>query len=178
MRKTNELQAAYDHFAKRVGRLLVRKGASHTAATYKLETPGGSLILWVQRNWIFGRFENPVGGFIVTRGLSQEHSGRWATNFHDNVDALTSENLLAGFEQELDQMLGFQLTDEQRQAIEREAEASARLVAIVDAVEHDADSETVLGRIQAYERARLNKAGATTGRFRVDGPSTPRQIAS
>jgi hypothetical protein len=173
-----KLEAAYVHFAHQVGALLESKGATHDHGHYTLATPGGSLILWPQRNWIFGRFENPVGGFIVTRGLSQEHSGRWHTNFHDNADALTAENLLRGFEYDLDQVLGFTLTDEQSQAIACEAEARARLAAIVDAVDHDADSVTVIGRIQAYERTRLNLAGAETGRFRADGTSTPRPMAS
>ena len=173
-----KLQAAYVHFAHQVGRLLESKGAEHNDGHYTLATPGGSLILWAQRNWIFGRFENPVGGFIVTRGLSQQHNGQWNTNYGDDVDTLTSENLLGGFEFDLDQVLGFELNDEQRDAIEFEADARARLAAIVDAMEHEADSETVIGRINAYERARLNLAGATSGRFRVDGCTEPRPVVA
>ena len=174
-----KLQTAYVHFAHQVGRLLESKGASHDHGVYTLATPGGSLALRPCRNWIFGRFANPVGGFIVTRGLSQEHSGRWHTNFANDADTLTAENLLGGFEYDLDSVLGFELTAAQRQAIEFEADARARLAAIVDAIEYDADSATTLSQVQAYERARLNLAGATSGRFRVDGTSTtPRPIAS
>jgi len=171
-----KLEAAYVHFAHQVGALLESKGATHDHGHYMLATPGGSLILWPQRNWIFGRFENPVGGFIVTRGLSQEHSGRWQTNYGDDVDTLTSENLLRGFEHDLDQILGFTLTDEQRQAVAIEAEVRKRFEAITEAIEQEADSGTVNGRILAYERARLNLGGCMSGRFRADGTSTPRPI--
>lgn len=123
MRKTNELQTAYVHFAHAVGRLLESKGAGHDHGIYMLATPGGPLTLWPVRNWVLGRFANPVGGFIVTDGLSQEHSGRWNTNFHDDAEALTNPGLLAGFEFDLDNVLGFAITAEQREAIYRETAA-------------------------------------------------------
>ena len=126
MKRSTRLDAAYVHFAHAVGRLLESKGAASHCGGFKLNTPGGVFILWARLHWIFGRFENPVGGYIVTRGQSQEHSGRWATNFPDNVDALTAENVLAGFEYDLDRILGFELTDEQSQAISREAAARRR----------------------------------------------------
>lgn len=176
MRKTNELQAAYVHLAHQLGALLESKGAEHKHGLYRLRTPGGLLALRAYRNWILCRFANPVGGFIVTRGLSQQHNGYWDTNYPDNVDSLTADNLLGGFEYDLDQVLTFTLTDEQRQAIEHEATERERQAAAY--ADHPVYGESPLmselRHFEAFER--LNLAGATSGRFRVDGTSTARPV--
>lgn len=170
-----KLQAAYVHFAHQLGALLESKGAEHKHGLYRLRTPGGLLGLRAYRNWIICRFANPVGGFIVTRGLSQEHNGHWNTNYPDDVDTLTADNLLRGFEFDLDQILTFELTDEQRQAIEHEAEARARQ----QAAEFDErptygepPTMTALRQFATFDR--LNLAGATSGRFHADVTSAPR----
>ena len=177
MRKTNELQTAYVHFAHAVGRLLESKGAGHDHGVYTLDTPGGPLMLRPVRNWVFGRFANPVGGFIVTDGLSQEHCGKWNTNFHDDAEALTNPDLLAGFEFDLDNVLGFAITAEQREAIYREAAARLCQAAADDqtGIYGEPPIKSALDKLLSTGRL-LNQAAAMLASIRFDGTSTPRPI--
>jgi hypothetical protein len=106
-----KLLAAYDTFAKRVGRMLVRKGATLQDGIYRLPTVGGSLTIELRRNWLFCRFQNPIGGFIVSHGLSQCDSGVWNTNFNDDADVLTCEPTFNHVECEIDSFLTRRLSD-------------------------------------------------------------------
>jgi hypothetical protein len=127
MKKPTKLQAAYDKFARQVGRMLVRKGATYDTISqqYTIDTPGGPLTIRPSRNWLFCHFHNPLGGYIVTNRMSAQHSGKWNTNFPDDADSLTrrADYFVSGFEYELDQVLAYTLNDEQREQVRASSEA-------------------------------------------------------
>lgn len=102
---SDTLQAAYDTFAKRIGRMLVRKGAEHCTDYYRLPTPAGVLIIQVRRNWLFCRFQDPLAGFILTHGLCHPDSGVWNSNVPHVAATLTDERIIHGIECEIDSFL-------------------------------------------------------------------------
>jgi hypothetical protein len=101
----DKLEAAYDTFAKRIGRMLERKGAERHGISYHLPTPGGVLIVKPWHNWLFCRFENPIAGFIVSHGLSHCDSGVWNSNYSRDAELLVSDTTFNQVECEIDSFL-------------------------------------------------------------------------